>query len=437
MDQKVVKTLLILKHSADSLTAIETFLSHRDWIVHSTAEVRVALEMVVNHKPQFVMIPTDHHNAQVMNLPKILTKTLPICILYYIEVLSVRNVKILQDVESEYILSPPVTGPGIERMASKYFKRFHIEMREFEKRKALYDSEREKFEENLKKNPVTPPREKKSDFGENSDLVAVTGQIKAPDDAFIDLTSKSSGPRKTLPQTVERTKADAIALVEKGTQEALERVVRKIGDSPYETLSGTSEVACIALDSPRISGYLIAALGQNRKIDQGFMTAIKSSLSKFLIDQGELPLDHENLSVTIKKVEFESWAAEYGEFLLKTQHEGVEIAMAFFSRDQVKAEMEIEGNEEMLAINLDEIQVDSEIDFNAYIYLPANKKYVLYTPRGSKMYDNQKARLYKVGVTQLFVFKAEAYYIEIYRARHYLNSLVDSFDKQPETKKVS
>lgn len=169
-------------------------------------------------------------------------------------------------------------------------------------------------------------------------------------------------------------------------------------DHETEKLNGSSQVACIVIESSRFSGYLVAAMGNNRKIDDAFIRRVRDRLFSFLTANGEVVSEEDSMNIEIKQVPFEDWAIECAEFLRKSVHQGNEVAMAFFPRTQVKAKLEASHSDEMVAISLDEISVEVPIDFNLYVYLPMNNKYVLYTPRGGKMYENQKAKLAKQGI---------------------------------------
>lgn len=221
-------------------------------------------------------------------------------------------------------------------------------------------------------------------------------------------------------------------IIVRGTQQALDDSVDQIkgNDKPAEKISGASNVACLVVESDRFSGYLVAALGKNRKMDNKFVDTLRDRLSKFLKDNGEPMADDKSMQLKIKPVDFEDWALEYADFLRKSVHEGEEIAMAFFPFAQAKTMVETSAQADMGAVKIDELQGDLSVDFNLYVYLPANKKYVLYTPRGSKFYGNQKDRLARMGVTHMHVKRTELQDVSKYRAQNYLNSKIQEYEKK-------
>lgn len=223
------------------------------------------------------------------------------------------------------------------------------------------------------------------------------------------------------------------SIMVRGTQAALDDTVEYSGVS--EKLQDSSNVACLIVESARFSGYLVAALGKNRKIDETFVDTIRDRLLKFLRDNGESVAQEGTLNLKIKKVDFQEWALEYAEFLRKSVHNGEEIAMAFFPFAQAKTQVEKSASDEMGAIDVSQIEPEVELDFNLYVYLPTNKRYVLYTPRGSKFYTTQKDRLSQMGVSQVHVKRSEIEGVDKTRAQSYLNSKIDDFHNRNSKRK--
>src|SRR5207253_11352355 len=137
--------------------------------------------------------------------------------------------------------------------------------------------------------------------------------------------------------------------------------------------------------------------------DQAFVDSIKAKLFKFLKDNGENVKDGDAMDVKIKQVDFEPWALEYEECLRKSVHQGNEVAMAFFPRRPIKPILEDSHHKDMEKIQLSDLQGDRQVEFDLYVYLPTNNKYVLYTPKGGVFYNKQMDRLKNQGVTHMHV----------------------------------
>lgn len=224
------------------------------------------------------------------------------------------------------------------------------------------------------------------------------------------------------------------SLIVRGTQKALDETVNVKDGRVHQHLEDSTNVACIIIESSRFSGYLITAMGKNRKIDNTFLKTIQSRLLKFLKDNGEDIGNEENLQLKIKKVDFEDWAIEKAEFLRKSVHNGDQVAMAFFPYAQPKAKVGESAQEEMASVSIEDLQPDKEVDFNVYIYLPTNKKYVLYTPKGSVFYGKQKEKLMNQGVGKLHMLKSEVQDLTKYKAQNHLNTLITDHEEKKKKK---
>lgn len=220
------------------------------------------------------------------------------------------------------------------------------------------------------------------------------------------------------------------SIILKGTKQALDETVEVHNGEVSQELEDSSQVACIVVESEKFNGYLIAAVGKNRKMDGKFIKTIQDKLFKFLKDNGETISDKDNMNLKIKKVEFEDWAVEYADFLKKSVHNGEEIAMAFFPVSNVRTEVGESASATMASVKLSEMEGDKQVEFNMYVYLPSNKKYVLYTPKGGKFYGNQKERLEQKGVKEVHMLKSEVNDLSKYKAQNYLNNLIDGFKKK-------
>ncbi len=228
------------------------------------------------------------------------------------------------------------------------------------------------------------------------------------------------------------------SIVIKGSVEALDQsVVEKTDISPdqIQHIEKATNVACITIKSERFSGYLVAALGKNRKIDKEFIDTIKKRLFSFLKANGEQVTEDDSQGLQIKEVEFEDWAVKHAEFLRKSVHDGDEIAMAFFPHKDVDAKLDASANEKMLKMSLDELKEDFALEFDLYMYMPENNKYLLYTPQGKPLYGQQKGRLLEKGVTHMHLRKESIGDVKKYRAQNYLNEKIEAYKMAQKIKK--
>lgn len=247
---------------------------------------------------------------------------------------------------------------------------------------------------------------------------------------WVPLPTQEKQKTRLTPEQIEKdqraTRTDSVIL--RGSMEALDKACIKTAFAESQALTTSTNVACIVIESPRFSGYLITAMGKDKVIDAAFIEKINQRLFRFLRENGEKITEKDALSINIKQVPFEDWALEYAEFLRKSVHEGNEVAMAFFPRADIKTKTGASVADEMATIRVDELVGNAAVEFNIYVYLPRNNKFVLYTPRGSVFYNVQKDRLLGQGISQLHIFKSDLQDLEKYRAQNFLNDKISEFE---------
>lgn len=496
MEQREVKkSVLVIKANPTSLGSVEGFLRNREWKIKSTTNLKEALIYLVQEQPLFVMISVDHPNKKVQNLPRILKQAFPVCVITFAEESSATSFKQLSNSGSEYMIYPPVTGPAVERTVNKYYKDLQTKSsaahREHLEGKIDEDSgviairgSSQNFSGQNAQNILAQLLSEDhgaNNFGSVTTSGAdISGVVSGPKmgpagmaahgigagtlhSSTLDPQSGSSPMRARqrggqgdmgswipLPETIDRkerltpeqierdpraTKADSIIL--RGTKEALDKSCVKSPFKEAQTIDHATNVACIVIESSRFSGYLIAALGKDKSIDDKFIGKIQERLVRFLKDNGESISESEAMNINIKQVPFEDWALEYAEFLRKSVHEGNEVAMAFFPRAEIKAKAGDSVAEEMTTIQMEELVGNVAVEFNLYVYLPKNNKFILYTPRGGVFYDVQKDRLKGQGISQLHIFKSELKDLDKYRAQNFLNEKINAYEDKRRTEEIA
>ncbi|MFS4460505.1 hypothetical protein [Bdellovibrio sp. HCB2-146] len=218
------------------------------------------------------------------------------------------------------------------------------------------------------------------------------------------------------------------SLISRAAHEALEKTVHKTRAAYIEKVEMTSDMSCIVVESTRFEGYLVAAIGRNREPEEAFIRGLQERIFHFLRDNGEQINESDMpMLVTLKRVDFKSWAASEAEFMRKSEHNQEEVSIAFFPRPQIRLQFEDSENEKMAKIKMEELKADVPVEFNLYIYLEENKRYVRYTPKGAKLLSSQKERLERQGLKHMHVYKEELPEFNRYRAQNYLNDKIDHF----------
>ncbi len=229
------------------------------------------------------------------------------------------------------------------------------------------------------------------------------------------------------------TKPDTLII--KGTQQAMDESVALTDENKVvQTVEKATNVACITVESTRFNGYLVAAMGKNRKVDGTLLEQIKKRLFSFLKANGEQISETDNMAIKIKEVDFEPWAVQQAEFLRKSVHDGEEIAIAFFPTANTDVKLEESAQENMAKLNIEEIKTDTPLEFDMYVYMEENQKYVRYTAQGGTFYQSQKDRLKEKGVNNLHIRKDSIHDLKRYKAQNYLNDKIAEYKAKLEAK---
>lgn len=423
------KTMLILKAQTYSLAATEVFLRNRGWKLFITTDVKEALLKLVEQKFTYVLLSVDHPNKKNSLLPQLIRHKFSTVVMCYSENSSTLSYNRLNAADSEYKIYAPVTGPAVERSITKYLRDLQT--------RSLLTIKPEATESLLYRQPHEEPRvESVGVFVKGKGRSRDFGSVTAKGRTFNDIEGRIRNEPRKDPEFQQRhfsqrkKRSDALdTIIARGSQlSLLENVDFQDGiiEHPVEE---TSNSGCIIVESERFSGYLVTAMGHNEPISDEFLAGVKKKLFKYLKDNGEHLTESEALDIKLKPVAFEPWALEYADFLRTSVHKGDEVAIAFFPRRPVHVTLENSVHKDMATIHLKDLKGDREVNFDLYLYLATNKKYVLYTPQGGVFYQKQLDRLKKQGVTHMHIPKTATDAVAKYNAQNYLNDLVDAFDQ--------
>jgi hypothetical protein len=249
----------------------------------------------------------------------------------------------------------------------------------------------------------------------------------------VNLNSKKDEEPVFRFRSVEKITEETIIV--KGTEKALQESVsvRSQATEKLKTIDKTKKAVCITVESPKFSGYLVAVMGDEKALDAQFVDLIRERLFAFLKAHGE-PIEDRDRSMEIKlqEVEFEAWALEQADFLKRAVHDHTEVAMAFFPSQDTTVRLEASASERMLQLDMSELRGNVVLEFDLYIYLPQNQKYLLYTPEGRPLYEEQKKRLMDKGVAKMHLRKESAQGVKRYRAQNFLNDKIEEFKKKKQ-----
>ena len=383
------KNILIIPATPGGLSSTEDYLTEQGWTVTSRNDLKEALQHLINDQPAVVLVCMDHSNKNVRLLPDLILERIRCCVIATTQRSTVENYRLLQKVKSPYKLFPPSAGAAVQRVFLKYENRLN----------GLIDI-RSSFE--TKRSGISPK--------------------------MFRLNIKNE--RKESPASFKDRVSSPHLLVQ-GTERLINEIIETENTMPLampQPLKRTSQITCMLIECDQFQGYLVAALGGDCHLDEGFNAIIRKHLIQFLKEQGESTFAIETFNMNIKPVAFLEWAADYADFLRKSIHKQNEIAFAFFPLEGVRASYQSSATEDMLSVPIDELFGEAQVGFDLYIFFPANKRYVLYTPAGSVFYNHQKDRLAERGIEKLHIRRSDLSELNRYRAQKYFNTIVEEYN---------
>jgi hypothetical protein len=237
--------------------------------------------------------------------------------------------------------------------------------------------------------------------------------------------SKHEGP--AMPLSLE----DAESMLIRGVEHALHKTAVKdpaLGRSS-RTVSRCARVSCFELRTNHFNGYLVVAFGADREVDEAFNENLKTNLVTYLTENNIQVDTDEFLDLKLTEACFEAWSLKEAAFLRKAIHHDNDIALAFFPYKDERAPLELAKDSKMFKLSLTELRIDALLEFDIYLYLPANQKFVRYVAKSRKLEIPQRTRLISGGVHEVHVRKEAEKDIIRYRVQNFLNDKIRSYSE--------
>ena len=100
------------------------------------------------------------------------------------------------------------------------------------------------------------------------------------------------------------------------------------------------------------------------------------------------------------------------------------MAIALFRMRDTEVVFGSSPDTDWVSTALKEISAVDALDFDLYVYLPKNQRFVLYRREGSFLEDDNRRRLERNGITQIHLKRESIPQLQKHKAKTYLNSLI-------------
>lgn len=175
---------------------------------------------------------------------------------------------------------------------------------------------------------------------------------------------------------------------------------------PFEIES----LAVFSINQPSFKGYILFANSFNHKEDRGQTAEMESIISDHLDKNGMMGGIGNFFEFSVPSVEYTKWAEETCEFTIQYEDDsGKQFFLSFLPREKVLPQYsDADLNKDMIRVDLQHIPPNTPVDFDAFIHLPLNKRYVRYLKKERSISLEQAKRLLKDSEhKRLFVQKSE------------------------------
>lgn len=105
-------------------------------------------------------------------------------------------------------------------------------------------------------------------------------------------------------------------------------------------------------------------------------------------------------------------------------HLGNELVVAFFRVQETGARYNESSVNGWISTDLTEISPNDTLDFDLYVYMPLNKKFILYRRAGMTLEKDERDALRFHDVQQVHLKADSIEALQRYKAKTYVNSLI-------------
>lgn len=257
----------------------------------------------------------------------------------------------------------------------------------------------------------------------NHDEIEIT-KIASDEDSS-EFVLKSSSSNKILNQN-RKYKAEEKAFfseLQKSLSQACET-----SNQPTVAVTKTKKLTVLPISGGKFTGLLVFVMGDEESVDPMLISGMRQqlgSLNTYIKFDGVMT---KSVTIEIDEVDFNTWTSHKAKFVTSSQHRGKEVMMAFFEMEQKLVEIQPSHEDKMGKISLDAITPEVAIDFDAYLYLQSNQKYLKYLHTGSRVSESQIKSLRDREIDSFHIEKESTDRYTAYVARNFLNHTIVSSD---------
>jgi hypothetical protein len=446
MSEELFGRVFFIIYYADQFAAADLFLSERGWTIQSGRTIKDCITAIASDPPDFVFVSADHPQVVSTNVPKLIREALGIPVIGFSEVGTPESFTVLDGMAVEYKMNQKPSGMAFERMILNV--RHLVQLR-----KSRIDAEFTKYDENggpdfqiikglkrekdqvMKFDGIKPSKEfnivQKGPQADRFKIVQEGPKSK-------EFEFKREGP-PTAPEFEVHTgtneapvgkKPKKTSVLSEAVSETFKLIIAHEDLESPETIAISSTLFALTIQTENFNGVLLLAMGKDLEPEAKFLTSFSQFLNENLLKRGETLKSSQMNAVNVNPVAFLDWTDSHAEFVELTTHLSYEVAVAFFpvARERDITPYEVVDQKDKIRININDLKLGVPVDFDLYIYLSSNDKFLLYTAKNYMLYENQIQRLKEKGVHYLFIDRKNEALLKRYLLQNHVNDLIADFN---------
>lgn len=155
----------------------------------------------------------------------------------------------------------------------------------------------------------------------------------------------------------------------------------------------------IPVNDSSFKGLLIVATNTGEKINPDQLIEFRTKISELAKQQNIFGIE-DSFTYQVEPINILDWASEQSEFsIIQTMPGGEEIFVSFVLREKIIPNLKNYIDHEMYLVDVQHLPPETEVDFDAYIHLPKNGKYIQYLKKGKSISLDQVKNLMKNNVS--------------------------------------
>jgi hypothetical protein len=451
MSESAPKTLFFIKNPTANLSAIELFLKKRGFLVHSESDLKSALMEIMKLSPDYIFIAWDHPSDKIMNLPKLILQSMMTTMIAYCLSNDKNQIRKLQSSGQKHKLFPPLSGPAIQRLISKLDKENALTSEDFQKNSMSYkeqhqsnmiqvksgqkNHELDQFMSNLSESSHKPT-EIYIDKGQRAKELRNKQNLLKPSNVMYlapvqDIVSSTEHKMSDVTKNKLDQKFDE--QIKLPLEEMFETLLESVATEDFtkfknETLENTKYGFCITLEHKTWCGYLIVA--SEDALDPHSLEIV---INQWLTDNlAEATDEHSEIltqgfELNLYGIAFEKFSEQFSDYTKTVLVHDKKTVVSFFNLPPHLMTIQLHELHDMIEILTAEVPISLPVPFDIHLYLPENKKFILYSKKDSLVANIQIDRLKEKKVDKLYSSMDFENRVQQFRAESRIQLLIEKF----------